>query len=148
MWLCPWTHGLYVSVLYVFVYNLKCLIIFVAYLCIWFHLSLYCFKLSVRCRTPLQPHKLTNAGICFNDDQAKSAAFLTLELVDEVFRLLKASVGDGGAELSGKYTFILGRSEAAGNWLLVVEEAPQTARAELLCPAGLEHNCAQRTVHQ
>lgn len=51
-----------------------------------------------------------SAGICFNDGQVKPAAFATLEFADEVFCFLKASVGDGGAELSSKYTFILGRS--------------------------------------
>lgn len=48
-----------------------------------------------------------SAGTHFNDGQAKPAAFCPLESVDEVFCLLKASVGDGGAELSS----VLGRSK-------------------------------------
>lgn len=118
----------------------KCLIIFVAYLCVWFHLS--CFKLSVRCCSPLQPCNQMNAGTCFSDGRAKPAAILTLEFTGEALCLLKASAGGGGAELSSKYTVALGSSE--GGELV----APQSILAVLHRPAELEHGCARHAGHQ
>lgn len=82
-----------------------------------------------------------NAGVCFNDGQAQSAAIPALEFTGEVLGSLKASAGGGGAELSSKHCVTLGSSEDGES------VAPPSIPAVLHCPAELEHGWARRTGH-
>ena len=130
------------SVVRVFVHTFKCLMIFVAYFCFWFHFSFSGrFKLLAGCHTPLQPHN--QMSIRFSDSQAKSAVFLTLDFADEVF-LFVGSIH--GTWWSRALVQIHLHFRQEWGWGAGCQWWRQLAT--LHRSAGQEHDCAAGTVHQ